>query len=274
MSPKSGQDCRHFRAVAGRALTRFSVVKLRPFPTFLRAWPLALWLALPAPAALAQTAGAVPASALAEALALARDAAAAQAPAGARVQVQAGAPDPRWKLAPCERVSPQLAPGLPVWGRTRIGLRCSQGPVAWLVYLPISVQVFATVPTPRTALPAGTRLSEADLATASVEWSASAAPPMADIQELLGRVLVRPVLAGQALQASDLRRRQWFVNGETVKLVARGPGFSIAAEGQALGDGVEGQPVRVRVGSAEDRNAPARVVVGRATAERLVEVGP
>ena len=53
--------------------------------------------------------------------------------------------------------------------------------------------------------------------------------------------------------------------GETVQVVASGPGFRAASVGQALTQGVEGQAVRVRTEGG-------RVLTGMPVAERRVEV--
>lgn len=209
----------------------------------------------------------LPAEALARALALVSEAAAALAPAGARVQALPGALDTRLRLAPCAQVDPYLVPGVPAWGRTRVGLRCNSGPTHWKVLMPVTVQVWAQAVVPTVALPAGALLSPAQLTQALTDWAATPQAPYADAALLAGRSLSRGVPAGQALRGADLQARRWFTAGETVGVTTRGPGFAIRTEGRALGDGVEGLPVRVRIGENH-------IAVGRAVGLRLVEVGP
>ncbi len=209
---------------------------------------------------------AVPADALPRALALVAEAAGALAPAGARVQVLPGALDPRLKLAACARVQPQLPAGVPAWGRSRVALHCTEGPVRWKVFLPVTVQVWAQAAVPTVALGAGARLEAGQLVLADADWAATASPPFADAAALQGRVLARAVPAGHALRATDLQARQWFAAGDAVRVVTNGAGFSIATEGRALAAGVEGQPVRVRIGENH-------VAAGRPIGPRLVEVG-
>lgn len=218
------------------------------------------------PAALPALPAAVPAETLPRALALVAEAAAALAPAGARVQVLPGALDARLKLAACARVQPQLPAGVPAWGRTRVALRCTEGPVRWKVFLPVTVQVWARAAVPALALAAGTQLDAGQLVLAEVDWAAAAAPPFADSADLQGRVLARAVPAGQPLRPADLQARQWFAAGDAVRVVTHGSGFSIATEGRALAAGVEGRAVRVRIGESH-------VATGRPAGPRLVEVG-
>jgi flagella basal body P-ring formation protein FlgA len=179
--------------------------------------------------------------------------------------IEPGRLDPRLRLAPCERIEPYLPPGARAWGRTRVGLRCVQGPSPWNVFLPVTVKVFASAWVAVAALPAGTVLQAQALQEAEVDWAAATSAPVADASLLVGRVLSRPLAAGAVVRSSDLKQRQWFGAGDTVKLVARGSGFSVSGEGQALSAGVEGQPVRVRIEGG-------RVLSGLAVGLNRVEV--
>jgi flagella basal body P-ring formation protein FlgA len=184
---------------------------------------------------------------------------------GLRVEVVPGTLDPRLNLAPCNKVQPYLPAGHRAWGRTRIGLRCLEGPVAWNVSLPVTVKVYAPALVARQALSAGTALSAEQLETTEVEWTASDSPVHTDPLPLAGRQLARPLAPGQAVREADLRKRQWFAAGDPVKLLVSGPGFAITGEGTALSPGLEGQLVRVRTEGG-------RTVSGRATGDRLVEL--
>lgn len=183
---------------------------------------------------------------------------------GMRLEVEVGALDPRLKLAPCERIEPYVPNGSRLWGRTRIGLRCVQGTTPWNVYLPLTVKVFGQGVTSVAALPAGAVLTAADLRTAEVDLAARGTP-IVNPEDALGRTLARSIAAGQSLSAADLRKRQWFAAGDTVQIIASGPGFRVSGEGQALGPGYEGQSARVRTDSG-------RVVVGQPVADRRIEV--
>lgn len=185
--------------------------------------------------------------------------------AGVRVEVIPGSLDPRLNLAPCAKVQPYLPAGHRAWGRTRIGLRCLEGPVAWNVTMPLTVKVHAPALVARQPLSAGTTLGPEHLEEAEAEWTASDSPVFTDIEALLGRALTRPMAPGQAVRESDVRRRQWFAAGDPVRLLVKGEGFSISGEGTALTPGLEGQTVRVRTEGG-------RVVSGRAKGERTVEV--
>lgn len=187
------------------------------------------------------------------------------APAQARVDVQVGALDPRLKLAPCQQIQPYLPTGLQMWGRTRIGLRCVDGLARWNVSLPVTVKVYARVLVAAAALPAGTVLTQAQLAAAEIDIAAQAGAVFTDAALLTGRTLNRPLAAGDALHSVALNKRQWFAAGDVVSVRASGSGFAVAGEGQALAAGLEGQEVKVRFENG-------RILTGRAVGERRVEV--
>jgi flagellar basal body P-ring formation protein FlgA len=182
-----------------------------------------------------------------------------------RLEVELGQLDPRLRLAPCARIEPYLPGSSRPWGRTRVGLRCVDGPTRWNVYLPVQVRVLATAPVLREPLPAGTEITLDHLTEAEVDWAATRQPPLIDPEQMIGRKLTRGLSAGDALRAQDLQRPVWFDAGDTVKVVALGPGYEVSAQGQALSRGVDGQSVRVRTGNG-------RVITGTAVAERRVEL--
>ena len=190
---------------------------------------------------------------------------AVQAPGGPRVDVSIGQLDPRLRLAPCQHVEPHLPDGMRLWGKSRIGLRCTQGTSKWNVYLPVTVRVFGRGVVLTGGLPAGAVLTAADLTQGEVDLAEDPSPAFANAESAVGRTLTRALKPGQSLRQSHLRARQWFAAGETVTVLAQGDGFSVAGEAQALNPGIEGQPVRVRTDSG-------RVLTGLPTGERRVEL--
>jgi len=219
---------------------------------------LLLMLALPAGAALAP-------QWQQELQQLTERAARAALPADAELDVQIGAADPRLRLAPCEQVQAFVPAGQTLWGRSRVGLRCVAGAVRWSISVPVQVRVFAPAWAAAQALPAGITLEPAHLERRRVELSAESSPAIAQLEPPLGRVLARPLEAGDALRQAHLRQRQWFAAGAPVQLRLAGAGFAIRTEGQAMAPGLDGQPVRVRLDNG-------RTVLGQAVGPNEVEL--
>ena len=195
---------------------------------------------------------------------MARDSAGRAGLGQARIEVEVGSLDPRLKLAPCQRIEPYLPAGLPVWGRTRIGLKCTQGSKLWNVTLPVTVHVWSRSLVTQTALAAGTPLAAEHFTEAEVDLAAAPGLPISQPGLAIGRTLSRPVAAGTALRQTDLKARQWFAAGETVRVVAVGPGWQVVTEGEAMNPGLEGQTVRIRTESG-------RLLQGRPVGDRQVE---
>ncbi len=270
MSPISGQKSGQFgpwRAPAAGTVpdvTKPVAALLSPIAlcacTVLCGWPLHAGAATGVAALPAPLQGAMP-----QALALLSQAAGAQAPDGARIELEVGRVDGRLQPAACEQVQAHLLPAAPVWGRTRIGLRCLRGAVAWNVFVPVTVKVWAPALAAAAPLPAGSSLQASQITQTVVDWGADDGKPLLDPASAIGRTLARALLPGQALRSSDLQPRQWFAAGDTVDIVARGVGFSVASQGQALTAGLEGRPARVRTESG-------RIISGQAVAERRLDV--
>ena len=164
-----------------------------------------------------------------------------------RLEVEVGQLDDRLRLAPCSRVEPYLPPGLRLWGRTRIGLRCVEGPVRWNVFLPVTVKAWGPAWVLKSGAQPGMVLSLDDAMESEVDWAAEPSPVLADATQWVGQQASRLLIPGQALRQSMVRPTQAFSAGTQVRVVAEGPGFQITSDGQAMGAGVIGQNVRVRM---------------------------
>ena len=182
-----------------------------------------------------------------------------------RFDVAVGALDSHLKLAPCQRIEPYLPAGVRLWGKSRIGLRCTQGERAWNVYLPITVHVYGQALVAAQPLALGATLQAGDLAYAEVDLAEENSPVVVAEALAIGRALTRSLSAGQGVRQADLKSRQWFAAGATVKVLAVGNGFSVAGAGTALSPGFEGQSARVRTDGGQ-------VVTGMPVAARQLEV--
>jgi len=164
-----------------------------------------------------------------------------------RLEVEVGQLDDRLRLAPCSRVEPYLPTGLRLWGRTRIGLRCLEGQVRWNVFLPVTVKAWGPAWVLKAGAQPGTVLNLDDAMEAEVDWASEPSPVLADATQWVGQQASRLLIPGQALRQSMVRPTQAFAAGTQVRVVAEGAGFQVTSDGQAMGAGVIGQNVRVRM---------------------------
>lgn len=163
-----------------------------------------------------------------------------------RMEVVVGALDSRLRLAPCAAVEPYLPAGSRLWGRSRIGLRCTDGMVRWNVSLPLTVNAYGPAWVLKNSLAVGTTVTERDVVQAEVNWAEDTSPILRERTLWLGQVASRPLLAGQALRQNMVRPAQVFQAGSTVRVIVQGAGFSVSSEAQALSAGTVGQQARLR----------------------------
>lgn len=168
-------------------------------------------------------------------------------PAPLRMEVAIGALDARLRLAPCSHVEPYIPVGSRLWGRTRLGLRCTQGGGRWNVFLPVTVKAFGPAWVLRDNVIAGSVLTAADAIQTEADWAAEPSPVMLEATQWVGQVASRSLVAGQPLRQSMVKAAQAFAAGTPVRVVAQGPGFEISSDAEAITPGVVGQPVRVRM---------------------------
>jgi flagella basal body P-ring formation protein FlgA len=188
--------------------------------------------------------------------------------AGARVEVELGRLDPRLRLAACSNIEPFMPPGIRLWGRTHIGLRCADSgaqAARWQVFLPVTVRVFGPALVATRPIAAGQSFAADDLSMIEVEWTREAQGVLTDTAQLDGRVTSRPIATGQPIPLAALRAPQAVAAGDQVRIVGRGIGFSVAAQAVALNTALDGQSVRVRLDSG-------RILTGTARTGRWVEV--
>lgn len=193
-----------------------------------------------------------------------REAATAAGGTQSRIDVVVGEVDSRLRLAPCARTEVFLPAGARFWGRAFAGIRCIEG-ASWSINLPVTVRVFGPALVAARALSAGSLVQADDVRSAEVEWTRESQGVVTAAAQLEQRVLARAVATGQPIPLNALRAQQAVGQGEPVRVIGRGTGFSINVEGVALGSAGAGQTVRVRTDSG-------KVLTGVARTGRLVEV--
>ena len=175
---------------------------------------------------------------------------AAARPSGAaplRMVVSVGALDNRLTLAPCVTVEPYIPPGMRLWGKTRLGLRCVDGNARWNVFLPVQVKAFGQAWVVKGDIAPGTVLGEDDAVLAEVDWALDNSPVLADPALWVGQTASRALSTGQTLRQGMVKPAQVFQAGAMVRIQAHGPGFVVTSDGQALSAGVIGAQARVRI---------------------------
>jgi flagella basal body P-ring formation protein FlgA len=144
-------------------------------------------------------------------------------------------------------------------------VRCL-GEAGWRVYVPVHVRVKADYLISARPIAQGQAVVAEDLATELGDLSDLPASILTDSGLAIGKVASSSIPAGRPLRADMLKSQTVIRQGQTVKVVSRGPGFAVANEGRALANAQEGQVTQVRLGSGQ-------VISGIAKTDGSVEVG-
>lgn len=174
-----------------------------------------------------------------------------------QVKVTAGPVDARLNLPACVALQGFMPAGSRVWGKTTVGVRCT-APTPWTIYVPALVQVDGAYYVSAAPLAQGQGLAPQDLVKAQGDLSALPAGVITDPNQALGRTMLVSVTAGTPLRADLLRSPPAIVQGQTVRIVASGAGFSISTEGRALAAATEGQLVQARTANGQVVSGVAR----------------
>ncbi|XKE45468.1 flagellar basal body P-ring formation protein FlgA [Halomonas organivorans] len=146
----------------------------------------------------------------------------------------------------------------PPLGRLSVGVKCGETDRRTR-YLQAEVVVIGRYLETATALEAGERLTLAHLAERRGELHRLPHGTLRDPQAAIGQVTRRPLAAGRPLLSHQLRAPRLVDRGDRVTLEARGNGFRVTRQGEALAPGGRGERIRVRL---EDRRILEARIVG------------
>lgn len=166
------------------------------------------------------------------------------------VSIQVGALDPQTQLPACTSLEAYTPAGARPWGKTHVGIRCL-GPKVWNILVPVSITVTSNYVVTARALAAGQLLQTSDLALMRGDLSALPAGIITEPAAAAGKTLKNSLAAGQPLRTDQLLAPLLVRQGQTVKLRAHGPNFTVTSEGKALNNAASGQVAQVRVASGQ-----------------------
>ncbi len=174
-----------------------------------------------------------------------------------RLELEISRVDPRNHLAPCQAAEAFVPPNVRLWGRSRVGVRCTEG-ARWTVYVPLEVRVYAQVAVAARSISIGQTIAPEDVRISEVELTREAPGLSTDGQELIGRQATRMLLPGSPLRAEYGKSRVVIQSGDPVKVVFVGNGFTVEGDGRAVNGAADGDSVRVQVDSGHVISGTAR----------------
>ena len=174
-----------------------------------------------------------------------------------KVTYSIGQLDTRTQLSPCNAFEPFLPAGSKLWGKSTVGVRCL-GPSTWTVYLQVTVNVSGNYLISARTMPAGYVISAADVVVRSGDLSTLPANIITDQAQAIGKTVKNGFTAGQPLRNDQLLAPWAVQQGQSVRTISNGPGFSVSSEGKALNNALAGQVVQVRTASGQSVSGIAR----------------
>ncbi|AXA69639.1 flagellar basal body P-ring formation chaperone FlgA [Achromobacter insolitus] len=168
------------------------------------------------------------------------------------------------RLAPCDAMSPFMPSGMKLRSRMTVGVRCN-APKPWTTYVQATVSVPGYYYVATRMIAAGQALTPDDLTPRDGDLVALPPGAVTDPQMVVGMTAAHRINAGQPVRGSSLRNAQSVVRGANVRINARGNGFVVSSEGQALENAAPGATVQVRT-------AGGQVVSGVVRNASLVEI--
>ncbi len=176
-----------------------------------------------------------------------------------------GSIEPQNNLPPCQSLAVSLPPGARAWGRTNVNVRC-QAEGGWSIFVPVHIRILGNYLVTARSLTLGQIVTEADLTKNHGDLTDLPAGILTEPGQAIGKSVAQSITSGRPLRSDMLRQVQVVRQGQSLKVISKGPGFQVAGgEGPALGSAAEGQTVQVRLQNGH-------VVSGIARAGGVVEV--
>jgi flagella basal body P-ring formation protein FlgA len=181
-------------------------------------------------------------------------------------EVAADSPDPRLRLARCERPLTATVPTNGVRSaRLTAEVRC-EGAQPWRIYLPVRVTSTRPLVVASRALARDTVLAPGDIRLADGTPGSLPAGALHDLSLAVGRRLRRPADEGQALTASLLVAPTLVRRGQQVSVEAEAGGLKVRVAGVARSEGALGDIIEV------ENAASGRTVQAVVRSAKSVEV--
>lgn len=180
------------------------------------------------------------------------------------VRVSVGSIDPRLKLPSCVTPDVFFPASSRAWGRTTVGVRCI-APSPWTIYVAATVHVDGDYVVATTSLSQGQSIGQSDLALVKGDLTSLPRGAITDPSQAIGRTTTSSVAMGSPLREDALQNQQAIKQGQAVRVVVNGPGFSVTSEARALNNANEGQLTKVRTPNGQ-------VISGIAKAGGVIEL--
>lgn len=167
------------------------------------------------------------------------------------------------RLPACDALSAFMPSGVRPRGRMSVGVRCS-APRPWSLYVQASVSVPGQYYVATRLINAGEPITADSVAPHDGDLVNLPPGAVTDLQSIIGMTASYRIASGQPVKSTSLRSSGSIQRGQTVRINARGPGFTVSSEGQAMESAAPGSMVQVKTASGQ---IVSGVVQSRGTVE-------
>ena len=164
--------------------------------------------------------------------------------AGMQTEVEYIDQNPTIQACP-EKIEVGSQPGIRLWGRTSVQLRCKK--LSWTYNLAIRVRVIGDYVVAGRYLQGNVKVAQGDLRVVQGDLTDLTDDVLRSVKDGYNRILVRPVQAGMPIGLNDLREPAVIAIGDPVRILISGKDFEVTGEGVAQTSGMVGDTVKVKL---------------------------
>lgn len=151
--------------------------------------------------------------------------------------------------ASCDQLEAFLAGNTTLRPRMSVSVRCL-APQAWSLYVVANIRLIGHYYVANRTIPTGQVLSLDDLDMREGDLLRDR-QAITDPAHIVGYITTRRIPQGGEIRSNALRDGQSIQRGQAVRTIARGTGFVVTGEGQALEAGAPGTQIQIRSSSGQ-----------------------
>ena len=178
-------------------------------------------------------------------------------PPGASVDVKFVKADERIGSLQCPAALFANTAGNKMWGRTYVRVQCVGSDTAPF-FVGVDVKVWAPVLVVKGTIQSGQTLGLNDVEFRTMDLSQLSHGWVSDLAHLNNKTAARQLWPGTLLKHDYLRGQALVKNGDTVKVMMKGPGFAIGGTAVAMGEAELGEVVKIKTTQGKILHGVAR----------------
>jgi flagella basal body P-ring formation protein FlgA len=136
-------------------------------------------------------------------------------------------------------------PGVRLWGRSTLQLRCAKA--SWMVNVPLNIRAYGDYVVASRYLGSGQKIENSDIRVIEGDLSTLPDDVLRTPRAAYEKVLNRSLQMGAPIGLNDLKESSVIKIGDPVRIQLMGKDFQVSGEGTAQTAGLVGDMVRVRL---------------------------